>query len=297
VLGVLGNNAKVYSNVPDLDNSNNLATTSTTVTASADLSVTKTDYPDPVVAGTQFTYEVIVSNGGPSKAIDVTLTDTLPAGVQYQGYTVSNGSGTCSLLPVPPNTISCDLNDLNPGQNVKAILQVLVLSSVPDGTILTNTANVSAVTPDPNAANNTAAADTLVQARADLSITKDASVNVTNPSPRVTYTVVVRNNGASDALDVVMLDELPLDPKKIVFVFDTGNGACSYDQGTHDVTCNIGTLLAGQSWSVDIVVDVRGSVGIISNNASVSSSTVDPNTANNTVRKDVRIKGGPGPKK
>ncbi len=297
VLGVLGNNAKVYSNVPDLDNSNNLATTSTTVTASADLSVTKTDYPDPVVAGTQLTYEVIVSNGGPSKAIDVTLTDTLPAGVQYQGYTVSNGSGTCSLLPVPPNTISCDLNDLNPGQNVKAILQVLVLSSVPDGTILTNTANVSAVTPDPNAANNTAAADTLVQARADLSITKDASVNVTNPSPRVTYTVVVRNNGASDALDVVMLDELPLDPKKIVFVFDTGNGACSYDQGTHDVTCNIGTLLAGQSWSVDIVVDVRGSVGIISNNASVSSSTVDPNTANNTVRKDVRIKGGPGPKK
>ncbi len=82
-----------------------------------------------------------------------------------------------------------------------------------------------------------------------------------NPSPRIVYTVTVNNIGPSDAQGVVMVDSLPLDPKKIVYVFDTGNGACGYSAATHQVTCNAGSLAAGASWSVDIVVDARGSVG------------------------------------
>ena len=105
------------------------------------------------------------------------------------------------------------------------------------------------------------------------------------------------NNGPSDAQNVVMVDQLPLDPNKIVYVFDTGSGACSYDQPAHDVNCNFGTLAAGASRSVDIIVDVRGSVGTIANIATVATTTSDPNTGNNTVRTDVRIKGGPGKKK
>ncbi len=136
--------------------------------------------------------------------------------------------------------------------------------------------------------------DTLVNASADLMITKAANFLTINPAPRIQYVITITNLGASDALNVVMTDTLPMDPKKIVYVMDSGNGLCAYSLALHNVVCNFGTLPAGQTVSVDIIVDVRGSVRIISNFASVTSTTFDPVAANNTVRKDVRIKGGPG---
>src|SRR5207245_3255172 len=64
-----------------------------TVTGSADLSITKTDNPDPVNAGATLTYTVTVTNGGPSTAANVQVTDNLPAGVTFQS---ASGTGwTC----------------------------------------------------------------------------------------------------------------------------------------------------------------------------------------------------------
>src|SRR3989475_10060245 len=63
------------------------------VTGSADLSITKTDNPDPVNAGATLTYTVTVTNGGPSTAANVQATDNLPAGVTFQS---ASGTGwTC----------------------------------------------------------------------------------------------------------------------------------------------------------------------------------------------------------
>jgi uncharacterized repeat protein (TIGR01451 family) len=56
------------------------------VAPSADLSVTKTDLPDPVTAGTSLTYTVTVTNNGSfgnTDATGITLTDTLPSGVTF----------------------------------------------------------------------------------------------------------------------------------------------------------------------------------------------------------------------
>jgi uncharacterized repeat protein (TIGR01451 family) len=295
--GILVNNARVYSETYDSDNSNDLATTATTVNSEADLQVTKSDYPDPVLAGNALTYDVVITNGGPSTAVGVNLTDSLPSDVSFQNYTISGGTGTCSLLPSPPgpiNTLSCDLNNLDPSQSVRVIFTVLVSPSVPNGTTITNTASATSAALDPNISNNVATAMTTVNTEADMGISKLAEVLTTNPGPRVTYTVVVTNNGPSDAQNVVMVDELPLDPKKIIYVFDSGNGDCSYDESTHDVTCNYGTLAAGASRSVDIVIDIRGSVGAINNIAHVDSDTDDINLSNNIDTEAIQIKGGPG---
>ena len=293
ILGILGNNAQVYSDMFDIDNSNNLATTATTVEASADLTVTKSDNPDPVLAGENLTYDVTIENTGPSTAVDVMLTDTLPDEVSYVGYTISNGSGTCVPLEGSTN-VECDLNDLNPGEFVTVFIQVLVDPSVPDGTTVTDTATVSSATADPVGVNNIDTEDTLVNAEADLAISKDSNFLTDNPSKRIVYTLLVTNTGPSDALDVGVVDDLPLDPKKIVYVMDSGNGACVYDEGSHDVTCNFGTLPAGESVTVDITVDARGSVRRITNVANVSTSTTDPDSSNNEASKEIRVKGGPG---
>ena len=80
---------------------------------SADLAITKEDFPDPVVAGAGLTYQVTITNNGPSTAADVLLEDSLPAEVSYLSATISGG-GLCVLLAVPPNTVSCELGDIDP---------------------------------------------------------------------------------------------------------------------------------------------------------------------------------------
>ena len=295
VLGVLGNNARVYSDVYDTDNSDNLATTATTVEASADLAVSKSDNPDPVLAGEELTYDVTITNSGPSTAVDVMLADMLPDEVSFLGYIVSNGSGTCVPLD-GSTTVECDLNDLNPGEFVTVFINVLVDSAVPDGTVIFNTATASSGTTDPDGTDNSVTEQTTVNAEADLAITKDANFLTNNPSGQIVYNLLVSNTGPSDALNVQVVDSLPLTYKKIVYIMDSGNGACIYDKSTHKVTCEFGTLAAGASVSVDITVDAKGSVREISNVADVSSSTTDPDIFNNTAIKNIRVKGGPGKK-
>ena len=116
-------------------NGNNLASVDTTVVADADLSVVKRDSPDPVVAGSGLTYEIDVANGGPSKALDVTVVDLLPAGVSFVGTTISNGSGTCTWLD-DPSRVECDLNDLNPGAFVTVFIDAITDPSLANGASL-----------------------------------------------------------------------------------------------------------------------------------------------------------------
>jgi len=49
----------------------------------ADLSISKSDTPDPVVAGNMVIYTVTVTNAGPNDAQGVFVTDTLPASVTF----------------------------------------------------------------------------------------------------------------------------------------------------------------------------------------------------------------------
>jgi uncharacterized repeat protein (TIGR01451 family) len=209
-LGTLGNNARVSSDLFDPDNSNNLAATTTPVAASADLAISESDNPDPVLAGEYLTYDVTIDNAGPSTAVDVMLTDALPDQVSFDNYIVSNGSGTC--VPLEGSThVECDLNDLDPGEFVTVLIKVLVDSAVPHGTIISDTATVSSATLDPDSSNDEATEDTTVQAEADLVVSKDASFLDEIPSKEIRYTVDMTNTGPSDALAVQMIDHLPLD--------------------------------------------------------------------------------------
>jgi hypothetical protein len=144
----------------------------------------------------------------------------------------------------------------------------------------------------------------------DLWIEKKGIVSAQNPSGALIYLITVHNDagaapddtptsgfgGPNAATNVVVTDALPLDPKKMIVQFLTPG--CTYTQATHTVTCATASLAAGTAVTFEIQVQVKGSVGTIVNQATVTTSTFDPNAANNTDTVNNVIKGstGKGPK-
>jgi uncharacterized repeat protein (TIGR01451 family) len=121
---------------------------------SADLSVTKTDSPDPAHVGQKLTYTVVVTNNGPDSATAVTLTDTLPKTTGFG--TVSTDTGTCTRTKAG---VTCNLGTLASGATATV---TIVVKPTQKGTI-TNTVTVTDTSPtDPNTANNTAIDTTTV---------------------------------------------------------------------------------------------------------------------------------------
>jgi succinyl-CoA synthetase beta subunit len=193
------------------------------------------------------------------------------------------------------------------------LLTVKVAASVSPGTVLTNSATVSSSTPDPVPGNNTATASTTVNTSADVWLDKQATQRSGNPAPIVTYTLVVHNDtgcetdaqssptptcgagGPSDARDIMVTDHLPLDPKKLTVQFVSPQ--CTYTVADHTVVCLSSNVPAGTSVSFVIEAQVQGSVGTITNSASVASSTFDPVMANNINAATLVMKGGTGKRK
>ena len=121
--------------------------------ALANLALTKSDAPDPVVSGSPLTYTISVVNAGPNTATDVAITDTLPAGVTLVSAVPSQGS--CAGTTV----VVCSLGTLNIEQSASVTITVTPSTS---GQI-TNTAFVAAAQNDPDPANNIATQTTTVQ--------------------------------------------------------------------------------------------------------------------------------------
>jgi len=154
--GTLRNTATVSAATSDPSRNNNSATATTTVVAAADVSIAKTDTPDPVHLGQTLTYTLRVANSGPSSATGVTVTDTLPKNAGFGSATASQG--TCVVKP-SKQQVTCSLGAIPNGGNATVTITVKPTAK---GTIV-NTATVSAQEADPNGANNSATATTAVQ--------------------------------------------------------------------------------------------------------------------------------------
>jgi uncharacterized repeat protein (TIGR01451 family) len=117
-----------------------------------------------------------------------------------------------------------------------------------------------------------------VAAQAGLSLVKLDAPDPASIGKPLVYTLVIRNNGPTSADNVVVTDTLA---SGLTF------GSAATTQGTCSaptVTCNIGTLTNGGTVTITIVVTpsmLIASPVIITNSAGVSSTTADPNLADN----------------
>lgn len=265
----LTNTATVTSDTDDPDPDDNTVTVIVPKTSLADLSVVKTGVPNPVVIGRTLTYIITVTNGGPSPAEDVEITDALTAGLQDAEYSTDN------TLWFPWNG-SFPAGTLEPGTVYTLYLRAVVSPDAVPGTI-SNTVTVSSQTPDPDPYNNEYTEVVTLEGSADLSLTKTASPEPAITGQKLTYTIQVTNNGPSEAANIVISDLLPPGLENVEYSTD-GVNFLPWN-GQYNQTF----LAANETITLLLTAHVSPyQTEDLINTATVVSDTFDPDIDNNT---------------
>jgi len=111
---------------------------------------------------------------------------------------------------------------------------------------------------------------------ADLALSKSGPASV-SVGGSVTYTLTVSNSGGAAAANVTLTDTLPA---LTTFVSCTpSQGTCS---GGATVTAAMGTIPAGGAATLTIQITVQGVPRTMTNNATVTTTTTEPNLTNNS---------------
>ena len=288
--------ASVSSGTNDPNLANNTASVLTIVgsATSANVVVTMSAAPNPVLAGNQITYTVTVHNNGPAATSSVTLTDTIPTHTTFVSLAQT---GTTWVCPAPGAAVSCTIASLPSGATTTFTLIVTVTAGTASGTVITNTASTSTATPDPNPGSNSATTNVTVASAGqyDLSVTSSASPNPVTPGNNITFLLNFANNGPSSASNVTYTDSVPANTTFVSLTLPAGatcptlpavggTGAISCCPGTGGV-CNGAAIPSGTNAQLPLVVKVNASTAsgtVISNTASIGPTTNDVNVANNT---------------
>jgi large repetitive protein len=276
--GMISNTATVSSTTVDPVLNDNISTEETNVNSLADLSVAAIFNNDTLIAGELIDYTIKITNNGPGIARSIQLIDNFTAELQFVQFSSDNGI-TWNFWHSP-----FLIDELNAGDSAKILLSGSLNANNPYGTVFSNTATVYCTTPDPNISNNNEIKNVTVSARSDMSI------SLTGPSTivagtKITYAISVVNNGPSNSNSLVICDTLPEGILNAEYSLNGGNtwgvwnGNLNLPQFNYPGNNNI--LLRGDL--------SPGETGILENIASVSSTAVDKNIANNSSIKSTTI--------
>jgi uncharacterized repeat protein (TIGR01451 family) len=273
--GLVVNTATVSSNEEEILLSDNVATFETQVQSQANLAMDKADsVGGNATRDVPFDYILTVSNAGPSTAVNITVQDTLPAGLQYNA---GSSDPSCSLNG---STVTCGIGNLASGESRMVILNV---TPTADGTLL-NSASVSSDTDDPSLGNNNDSTTTNVAIDVTLSVSKTAPATVSEGAD-FAYTIALNNTGDSAATAVQLVDPLPDEVDSVTVSDDSAEWSCNYDGSSHTVNCApIGGSFDGNS-QVNVTISVTAAdAGTASNTATLSSNEgVVADTATTTI--------------
>jgi uncharacterized repeat protein (TIGR01451 family) len=173
------------------------------------------------------------------------------------------GPGTCtvneSFTPTTPGTTTADLT----------------LSEVSGGSVITIPVHFTGIGVIP---------------QADLAVSIATASKPIAQSKLATFTITVHAFGPATAADVSLTTAVPTGS---LFVSATpSQGTCTAPPAgsTGTIVCTLGTMTSGADATLTLTVDPSGKKLILTNSATVSSSTSDPVSANNSATASIQIK-------
>ena len=227
--------------------------------------------------GDEITYTITVRNNGPDNSTNVKVSEVLADNFKFISANVSKGYYNLT------NGIWV-VGNLTNNETAKLVITVKIIKTG----FIQNNVSVNGTGFDPNVTNNNATVNITVPQTADLSVVKIVNVDRVSVGNRITYTIVVKNNGPDTALDVYAVDKLSDALKFVSYKASVG----VYDPATGIWT--IGNLTNKSNATLEITCIVL-KTGVISNEVFVNGSTVDLNMTNNYGNVSVTVIPAPAP--
>ena len=227
--------------------------------------------------GDEITYTITVRNNGPDNSTNIKVSEVLADNFKFISANASKGYYDLT------NGVWA-VGNLTNNETAKLVITVKIVKTG----FIQNNVSVNGTGFDPNVTNNNVTVNITVPQTADLSVVKIVNVDRVSVGNRITYTIVVKNNGPDTALDVYVVDKLSDALKFVSYKASVG----VYDPVTGIWT--IGNLTNKSNATLEITCIVL-KTGVISNEVFVNGSTVDLNMTNNYGNVSVTVIPAPAP--
>jgi uncharacterized repeat protein (TIGR01451 family)/fimbrial isopeptide formation D2 family protein len=244
------------------------STDDATVTVNCpDVTVVKTPDGGTVNAGGTAQFTIDVTNNGPGVATNVTLTDSLPAGIDWD-----EDSPNCTITgAVGSEVLNCSWPSLADDETVT--VHVSGLTDAGDCGVINNTATVDAANEPESANTNNTDSGSIEVLCAQIAIDKTANpVGPVNAGDEIGFDITVTNSGNGTATDVHVVDDLPAG---VTWTADAPTGdttgvTCAVV--SNDLVCDDASMAAGDSFTVHVhgLTDAAD-CGTINNSATVTT--------------------------
>jgi uncharacterized repeat protein (TIGR01451 family) len=254
----------------------------------ADLALSTSSTPANALAGNDITYVQTVTNNGPGTASSVSFVEAVPTNTTFASISVPSGWSCTTPAVGATGNITCTDTSLASGASANIIIVVNTASTLAATTITANS-SVTSSTTDPNSANNSTTVTTPVTTACDLSVTSSASPNPVAAASNITYTQIVSNTGPSNCSTATFTEAIPANTTFVSLSSVPAGWTCTT---SGSISCTNPSVAPGSTSTFPVVVAVGSGTAsgtIITDTATVGTSTRDTNTANNTVTTTVAV--------
>ena len=277
ILGTTGQDIFNCVNVTSDDHPEGNTSNTTIHVNIADLEIIKIVNNATPNYGDEITYTITVRNNGPDNSTNIKVSEVLADNFKFISANTTKGYYNLT------NGVWA-VGNLTNNETAKLVITVKIIKTG----FIQNNVSVNGTGFDPNVTNNNATVNITVPQTADLSVVKIVNVDRVSVGNRITYTIVVKNNGPDTALDVYAVDKLSDALKFVSYKASVG----VYDPVTGIWT--IGNLTNKSNATLEITCIVL-KTGVISNEVFVNGSTVDLNMTNNYGNVSVTVIPAPAP--
>ncbi|MBC6110040.1 DUF11 domain-containing protein, partial [Pedobacter sp. CCM 8938] len=270
------------------------STVNSNITSTSGVTIAKTAV-SKATSGSVLTYQIQLSNNGPSNATGVQLADPIPAsltGVTYTTQIVGSAIITSGATG-SGNTVNV-IGNIPAGPSNKIIINITgTIRPDFEGTIT----NLATATPQESGSTAiTAQAVTDVSRKPLFTISKSGP-STANAGNNVVYVITIKNSGPSNGLNTVITDAIPSSITNVTWTSAVTAGTASITAGGNGVGNNL-SLTGNFSSNSTIDITISGKItanasGTITNTATVTpaETSVSP-TVSNPVNTSLTSKSG-----